>query len=193
VGESSWLNGADDYMYLLIPDIFVANTASTLGVSMRKFPQRNHMKNRLIALLCGCVFHSFLASSAQSQPGTLRWAYDVGTLITGSPALAEDGTVYVGGSGGLYAVTNNGFVASNKWTFSAGGALKGSATIGVDGTVYFATQSGMFYALFADGSTNWIYPFQGFGKSSPAIGLDNTIYLRQLVLLRACSRLHPAA
>src|SRR2546423_9956968 len=137
-----------------------------------------HLKFLFISRITVLIAGMPLAiAAAQSLPGTLRWSYNTGTLLTGSAALAQDGTIYVGGPAGLYAVTNNGYTASNKWIFSAGGALRGSASIGIDGAIYFGTASGRFYALNSDGSIRWVHDFQSIGMSSAAIGLDGTVYV----------------
>ena len=109
----------------------------------------------------------------------LLWTYDLCAPAT-SPTLGTNGTIYIGTSGGMYAITNSGSVASNKWIFSA--PVSTAAAIGSDGTIYFgdANPSGGLHALNLDGSEKWVFqpqpqnwvPFQ----SSPLIGYDNTLY-----------------
>jgi len=118
--------------------------------------------------------------SAQPSPGTVLWTYDLGQQIVCSPAVAPDGTVYIGSTAGLYAITNAGANASNKWTFSAAppADFSCSPSIGSDGTIYFV--GGFSNALFAvnpDGTQKWLF-FAGGGGGTPAIGLDNTVYFQ---------------
>jgi outer membrane protein assembly factor BamB len=105
----------------------------------------------------------------------MLWSYDTGSSIWTSPAVGSDGTVYVGTSAGLCAITNNGIVASNKWTFSPAFAYFGSPSIGMDGTIYSGDADGNLYAINPDGSQKWVYAARG-DRGSPAIGFDNTIY-----------------
>lgn len=73
-------------------------------------------------------FYSFDAN------GTLRWQFATGGDIESSPAIARDGTVYVGSyDGNLYAVTPDGI---EKWRFQADGPVAGPPAVGRDGKVY---------------------------------------------------------
>jgi outer membrane protein assembly factor BamB len=36
------------------------------------------------------------------KPGSLRWKYETGDWIDSSPAIGEDGTVYVGSEDGFF-------------------------------------------------------------------------------------------
>ena len=124
----------------------------------------------------------YVGAMAQPQPGKLIWSYDAGTPIPASPAVAKDGTVYIGGQGGLMAVTNNASSGSNKWTFYPGESLQGAPTVGSDGTIYFGGGNANFYAVNPDGSQRWVLPLQPeytnqvVYRSTPAVGLDNTLY-----------------
>jgi len=94
--------------------------------------------------------------------------------------VATDGTIYIGSTAALYAITNSGGIASNKWTFGAGLSpdFSGSAAVAADGTIYFV--GGASNALFAvnpDGTQKWTF-FAGGGGGTPAIGLDNTVYFQ---------------
>lgn len=114
-------------------------------------------------------------SSAQPQPGTVLWTIDVGRTIYTSPAVSPDGTVYVGSDIELYAITNNGSIASKKWTVAAGIYYR-SPAIGPDGTIYFNDgDDGRLRALNPDGSEKWA-SVTGGAKASPAIGFDDTVY-----------------
>jgi len=105
---------------------------------------------------------------ALNHNGTLKWKYAVGgsNYIYGSPAIASDGTIYVGGGDDckLYALNPDGTL---KWKYT--GSTAGSPTIGSDGTIYFG-----IYALNPDGTLKLSY--SGGGRT-PAIGSDGTIYI----------------
>lgn len=132
------------------------------------------------------VVSLFTASAllvAQPQPGSVLWTFDERSGLS-SPALAQDGTLYVSGSATFFAVTNSGSVASNKWVFPV--AMLGSPAVAIDGTIYFGGQDGNLYALNPDGSQKWSYQAQG-GGGSPGIGADNTIYFEGWGALYALS------
>src|SRR6266436_2262777 len=137
---------------------------------------RQFMRFRLLCLvwLAGLLCPTLLWS--QPAPGTLLWSFDTGTTIVSSPALALDGTIYVGGQPGLFAITNNGTAASNKWVFFPGESLHGSATVASDGTIYFGGGNFDFYAVNPNGSQKWVLPLQARYESTPAIGDDGTVY-----------------
>jgi outer membrane protein assembly factor BamB len=137
------------------------------------------MKNYLM-LLCLIIFSAVTSSTAQTVPGTVLWSYQAPGLINSSPALAADGTVYVGIGSALWAITNSGSTASNKWTFPAPPTL--SASVGPDGTIYFGSGQCNLYAVHPDGTLAWVLPlqpefqYQISFSSTPAIGADGTLY-----------------
>src|SRR5436190_22940528 len=100
----------------------------------------------IAALISTCVV-------AQAQPGTVLWSYDTGSWVLSAPALASDGTLYLGTYAGLAAVTNNSTSASNKWVFAPAVGLASQA-IAEDGTVYCSSNDGKLYAIKEDGSGN---------------------------------------
>ncbi len=146
---------------------------------------------KFAALLSAAAFVTSLPLPAQLQPGTVLWTHGVGSPIVSSPALAADGTVFLGTQYGLIAVTNNGSAASNKWTFSVGVGVNASGSasspsIAADGTVCFGGNDGKLYAVRPDGSQKWAFQAQGSGGSA-AIALDNTIYVVGYLGLNAIS------
>lgn len=121
----------------------------------------------LAFLLCVCRL------AAQVDPGTVLWSFDIGRTIATSPAVGQNGTVYVGSDLALYAITNNGSVASNEWTFNT--VVSSSPAIAADGTICFAGGNNYLYALNPTGTQKWISTSGGV-KGSPALGLDGTVY-----------------
>jgi outer membrane protein assembly factor BamB len=95
--------------------------------------------------------------------------------IISSPAIAPDGTIYVGSTDNkLYALKADGTV---KWTYLTGDQIVASPAIGSDGTVYVGSADRQFYAINPDGSLKWIYPTKDVLTSSAALGTDGTIYV----------------
>ncbi len=112
------------------------------------------------------------------------WQAATGDSITCSPAVASDGTVYVGSDDGtLYAFTSGGTV---KWKFAAGDFDTSAAAVGDDGTVYAGSLDGNLYALTPAGALKWRYTvpaptdptLDNAVASSPALGSDGTVYFK---------------
>jgi len=121
--------------------------------------------------------------------GLLKWRFQTGQPITSSPAVAADGTVYIGSRDGyFYAIRSNGTV---KWRFKTGTEINGvplgvpvesPASIAPDGTIYFGSFDGTLYALRADGTLKWRFKIETVNTqtrsiySAPAIAPDGSIY-----------------
>jgi outer membrane protein assembly factor BamB len=96
------------------------------------------------------------------------------THVLSSPAIAPDGTIYVGAEDHfLYALNPNGTV---KWKYETGNSLYASPVIGSDGTIYIGSEDRQFYAINPNGTLKWIVPTKTVFTSSAAIGADGTIY-----------------
>jgi outer membrane protein assembly factor BamB len=104
---------------------------------------------------------------ALEPTGGVRWTRTFYEYVRASPAIADDGTVYVGcDDGNLYAVDPDNNL---RWTFQSAGPIITTPAIGPDGTIYFCTQfvelhpgvSIRIYALHPDGSVKWSYPDSG--------------------------------
>ncbi len=104
----------------------------------------------------------------------LRVSVGVGGAITTSPAVGEDGTVYVGDENGL--VQAIGLLGETKWTFQGDGRISSHPAIAEDGSIYIGTDNGTLYALDPEGNLKWT--FQGDGKVvSSALASDGTVYV----------------
>ena len=92
---------------------------------------------------------------------------------TGTPAVAPDGTLFVGTfDGTFFALAPDGRI---QWKFKAGREIHSSAAIGTDGTIYFGCRDGKFYALTPAGKRKWTFPTGAWVDSSPAIAADGTV------------------
>ena len=116
-------------------------------------------------------------------PLAQKWKFEIPgafSTLESSPAIASDGTIYVGSdNNNLYAVNPNG---TEKWVFGTGNEITSSPAIGADGTIYVGSQDGVLYALTDGGqntvTTKWVFGTGGpIQLSSPAIGADGTIYV----------------
>jgi outer membrane protein assembly factor BamB len=110
--------------------------------------------------------------------GTLRWKTNLYRCMESTPAIDENGIVYIGtalDSNCLFALySNNGTV---KWSYPTGNFIDSSPAIGIDGTIYFGDWSGYVHALHPDGTVKWKYHTGDIITGSPAIGPDGTVYI----------------
>src|SRR5581483_5256050 len=123
---------------------------------------------------------------AVNADGTLKWRFVTnggannagGSIDTASPAVADDGTVYVGNAvGRFYALTPAG---TQKWVHDFGASFSASISpaLASDGTIYVKVGDGRLYALNpANGATKWSVDVHGLlTYASPVVGFDGTIY-----------------
>ncbi|MFP4050667.1 MAG: PQQ-binding-like beta-propeller repeat protein [Thermoplasmata archaeon] len=126
--------------------------------------------------------------SAINPNGTEMWKFQRGDYIHSTPAVDNQGTIYLGinewvpkkeGSdsyysiGTFYAVNPNG---TEKWNYSVDSSIYDSPSIGEDGTIYISSGEKL-YAFDQDGTVKWNLTFKENLYSSPAIGTDGTIYV----------------
>ena len=172
-------------------------------------PEKLHTRSSVswVAAWTGCVFSgcgpvravrsrgigcllvllgSFLGAkhSIAQYAGTKRWEVETGARIISSPALAPDGTIYIGNgnvyssisgvAGAFYSVSPSG---TTNWVFRPSTVVMASPAIGPDGAIYVPCADGKLYALAANGSTNWVFRTGGRFLTSPAVAGDGTIYV----------------
>ena len=114
--------------------------------------------------------------------GELYWKYRVGEDICSSPALGQDGAIYVRGTTYyLYAVNPNG---SEKWRLNLDSwewnNNYGGPVIDQDGTIYTygkVGDSNGLYAINPDKSVKWTSTETAAAKTTPCLGPDGTIYV----------------
>ena len=115
---------------------------------------------------------------AINPDGTEKWKYKTGGLIAGSsPAISEDGTIYVGAwDDYFYAINPDGTL---KWKFLAHDSIASSPAIADDGTIYFGTMGTGYriYAINPNGTEKWYYTTGFKVTSDPAIAEDGTVYI----------------
>ncbi len=121
------------------------------------------------------VFCGTGIASASGKPGTLKWRFETGGNIESSPAIGEDGTIYVGSRDYyLYAIKPD---ETLKWKFKTGDWVGSSPAIGEDGTIYVGSDDHYLYAINPDGTLKWRFDTGDWVGSSPAIGEDGIIYV----------------
>lgn len=133
---------------------------------------------------------------ALTSEGALKWSAGVGKglMVFVSPALAEDGTVYVGTTGTAPLGTSQPqqeasypFIAFNpegerEWEFQLGYWVRSSPTVVSDGTIYFGGWDGNLYALSPDGELRWQIalgdvPVEQGIEAQPVVAPDGTIFV----------------
>ncbi len=127
--------------------------------------------------------------AAINLDGTLNWQFSVGEDAS-SPVVGADGTVYICGGGGVFAL--NPETQDQKWRFQP--PLFGIAStpaVSADGYVYFLVMAGRkatlqqgadtLYAVNSDGTRRWACALgEGMSDvviSAPKIGDDGLIYV----------------
>jgi len=113
---------------------------------------------------------------AINPDGTIDWRSDsIGGIQFSSPAIATDGTIYVGSASGLNAINLDGTL---KWVFPTDGAVYSSPAVDNEGTIYFGTYDSIFYAVDSDGNLKWDYQTGGLiATSSPAIDVSGKVWV----------------
>jgi outer membrane protein assembly factor BamB len=117
-------------------------------------------------------YHNVLRSI--SAHGSLEWESQLTSGTLGQPALANDGSIYVGDDQGvLFAAEPSGSV---KWRFEAG--VTGTPVIDTEGVIYF-TDGNAVYAVNPDGALKWKSSPQPNVRflTSPALAADGTLYV----------------
>ena len=118
---------------------------------------------------------------ALNSGGVLQWQVNAPYQAEFTlPAIASDGTAYLGTAGaGLWSVSPAGVI---NWQATPGGNMYffAPATLGGDGTIYIAYTS--LLAVNPDSSLKWSTPLcSGEGvyasRDEPVIGLNGTIYM----------------
>jgi hypothetical protein len=116
---------------------------------------------------------------ALSSSGSLLWS---STVYVGTPAVANNGSIYVLGLGGeqLYALNSKGTL---QWQVNAPGEGQFSLpAIAPDGTAYVGTAGDGLWAINAHGSVVWVASPGGrtYFFAPPTLGGDGTIYATAL-------------
>lgn len=101
------------------------------------------------------------------------WTYQTGNGYS-SPSIGPDGTIYIGGTGSLYALNPDG---SLKWSKSLSATTRSTPAVTPDGGTIYIGSNGKIYSFSASGTQNWAYSTGGDITSSPAIGPDGVVYI----------------
>jgi outer membrane protein assembly factor BamB len=99
------------------------------------------------------VFGSGRMVYAVRPDGTVLWRVKAGKKVYSAPAVAPDGTVYVGSQDDrLYAISRDGRIV---WSTRLGGDVDCAPAVGDDGTVYVGVDDSAVVALDDKGAVRW--------------------------------------
>lgn len=124
--------------------------------------------------------------AVDTSNGNINWTTPFGSpgnAVVSSPAVASNGTIYIGSAGGVLGLAGvlaiDPATGNALWEFITDPlSVASSPAIGADGTIYVGCDDGIFYALNpANGSIKWWYGTGNQVKSSPAIAADGTVYV----------------
>jgi len=105
----------------------------------------------------------------------VNWVFKMTGAGYATPAVAQDGTVYVGdANGAFYAISSTG---AQLWKYNTGNRILAKPTIGNNGEVYVGTYGSGLYAFNPDGTVRWRYTSDSLFTTSPTLGLDGSIYV----------------
>jgi len=131
--------------------------------------------------------HTGLSTGYGPDTSVVNWTFSTGDRISGSVAIGEDGTIYIGTrnylmpktDSKLYAIYPNG---TKKWRWTPPHHIHfidSTPAVASDGTIYVGSWDRCLYAIYPNGTEKWAFcaPCGGFVLSSSAVAPDGTIYI----------------
>ncbi|MFH6770062.1 PQQ-binding-like beta-propeller repeat protein [Gaetbulibacter aquiaggeris] len=119
-------------------------------------------------------------STATIEP-TLLWSFNLpGVLESASPAIGDDGTVYMAcsaknGLENMFAINPGG---TKKWGFAAGDINRTTASIDANGNIYIGSYDDNLYSFNPDGSLRFQFDTGSNPRYNGAVfAQDGTIYI----------------
>jgi hypothetical protein len=101
---------------------------------------------RIAGLACLALFSCRDRPAAIAQIVSTLWEFRANDAADSSPAIGQDGTVYVGsGDGRVYAL--HGATGALRWEAVTGGGVDSSPAIGASGRLYVGSAGGVCLAL----------------------------------------------
>jgi outer membrane protein assembly factor BamB len=113
---------------------------------------------------------------AYDASGLMLWDCPAVTPTT-VPAIAADGTVYVGGSApnpGLHAISSTGELV---WTYTTSENVLSNPAIAPNGNIYFGCDDGDLYCVKPDGTISWHHNLVLSVRCSPGVDADSNVYI----------------
>ncbi len=167
--------GADDNTLYALDTSGALKWKSLLDEEIWTSPAMDTSNVLFIATLGGTVY------ALNASDGTVKWTYESGDIITGSPSIDEDnGSVIIAsGEGNVYALNKDN--GAKKWTRQIRSEI--SSTPAIDtatdaNALYIGAFDGNLYALDRKtGAIQWKYKTNDSIFASAAIDKDGNVYL----------------
>jgi outer membrane protein assembly factor BamB len=106
--------------------------------------------------------------------GAVRFRTKLPRKIYASPAVADDGAIYVGAQDHhLHALGPDG---SHRWKRDLGGDADCSPALGDDGTVFAASDAGLVFAFDPEGRERWRAAVGGFVRGGLTVGRGGAVF-----------------
>jgi outer membrane protein assembly factor BamB len=178
-----YMGTADGYLYQIntVTDKVVWSTHLDPGVAIDTAPNVGTDGTIYVTDINGNLF------AVNPSTGSVNWTLNFSLPPVSlnpplsSPAIAPDGTLYVGTDGYFYAVYTTGSKKGTiKWSYfmNPNGYFQamGSPALDSAGNIYFGCNDGNLYSLSPAGKLNWTFAEGGAVEATPAIAPDGTIY-----------------
>ena len=118
----------------------------------------------------------------------VKWKFWMDGMMISSPAIDENGTIYIGAEDfqdSFFAIYPNG---TEKWRFGIGNHILSSPAIGSDGIIYVGSNIGKLIATYPNGTEKWRTGLgAGWVFSSPAIDEEGIVYAASLGSSKLCA------
>lgn len=125
---------------------------------------------------CDKMAHLF---AFNMEDGSIKWNNSTAATsltVEGGPAIASDGTIYLGGEDGKM-IAYNPEDGSVKWEFEVEGKITAVPAIDNNGNLYFGDDGGVFHVLDPEGIIINQTELNGGITTSATIGNDGTVYV----------------
>ncbi|MCB1217174.1 PQQ-binding-like beta-propeller repeat protein [bacterium] len=177
-------NGSIDSYSTLATEQHQYNLRGTYSCRLRVTDDDGDSDETTLVMRLPCEAGQFHYGDGMNRVSTITgpqtnhgyWNKSIGTDAGySSPVVGPDGTIYVGGGGGLlFAFEPDGTL---KWDYDlVAGTIWSSPAIGDDGTIYIGDPGNGLHAVSPLGFQLWVYASAGGVFGSPAVGPDGSIY-----------------
>lgn len=174
-----YIGAMDGFLYAINPD-GTQKWSSRFGTWTATTPAIGADGTIYFAGEGNSVDPSFSGILAAFNPanGTIKWSVGLTEKVNhGGPAIAADGTIYVGGYE-KKLVAYNPADGSVKWSYPVDAAIEVTPAIDNDGNIYFGDVGGSFHVVSPEGEKKWKVAKLGDKiTSAAAIGTNGTIYV----------------
>jgi outer membrane protein assembly factor BamB len=132
-------------------------------------------KHITITVFLLIIIFNTSADSGADEDFRLLWKYAAGGELTSSPAVSDDGRVYLYAEDRhIHALDRNGRFL---WKFRLSGRPAEALSVSSDGSIYACTEEGVLYAVNPDGEVLWQFDTGGSPAGDPSVSSNGTIFL----------------